>query len=135
MNSKNRIIIAIGIVIVVAGGAIWYMVANSHKTAAPAATNNSTNQQAAATITYDGMSFSLSNDKVASGSAVKVINSSSGDALSFDSDPHPSHTDNPELNQGDIEPGQSKTFTLTAKGTWGFHNHENPDQHGTITVE
>jgi hypothetical protein len=53
----------------------------------------------------------------------------------MDSDPHPTHTDNPQLNQGDIAFGASKTFTLTTKGTWGFHNHHDATQHGTITVK
>jgi plastocyanin len=146
MNSKNRIIIAVVVVIVIAGAAVWYMVANPNKTAAPAAssnpssssssnsTNNSTTQEIAATITYNGDSFSVSNDKVKSGSSVKVVNSSDKE-LDFDSDPHPVHTDNTELNEGDIAPGKSKTFTLTKTGTWGFHNHLDASQHGNITVE
>lgn len=64
-----------------------------------------------------------------------TVRNDSSSALDFDSDPHPVHTDNPQLNAGPIEPGQSKTVTLTNKGTWGFHNHDAPSEHGTITVQ
>lgn len=140
MSSKNRVIIAIVVVVIVAGGAIWYMVANSKKTAAPAANNNSSSQsnnstkEVASTITYDGNTFSVSSEKVKAGASIKVVNTSDKE-LNFDSDPHPTHTDNTELNEGTIAPGESKVFTLTKVGTWGFHNHLDSSQHGTITVE
>lgn len=136
MSNTKRIIIAVIAVIVVAGVGIWYMIATSNKTSAPSAPGaaKETDQSAAATITYDGTTFSLSTDKVTSGSNVTVINQSDKE-LDFDSDPHPVHTDNTELNEGLIAPGESATFTLKTKGTWGFHNHLDADQRGSITVE
>jgi len=89
--------------------------------------------QVAMTITYDGSSFSESADSITAGQTVKVVNASNK-TLDFDSDPHPVHTDNTELNAGDIEPGQSKTFIIDKKGTWGYHNHLDASQHGSITV-
>ena len=141
MNNKNRIIVAVVAVIVVLGAAVVYAVINANKTAAPAASSStsssssssSTNQNIASVITYDGSTFSLSTGTVAGGSQVEIKNASNSE-LDFDSDPHPTHTDEPELNQGNVAPGQSKTFTITKKGTWGFHNHLDPSQHGTITV-
>lgn len=142
MSNRNRIIVAVIVVAVVVAGAIWYIIASSKKTTAPAATNNTSsssnnnasNQEVASTITYDGSSFSVSNSTVKSGATVKVVNNSDKE-LDFDSDPHPVHTDNTELNEGGIAPGESKTFTLTKTGTWGFHNHLDASQRGTITVE
>lgn len=136
MSSQQRIIIAIVAVLAVAGGIFWFISSNKSNTTT---TNNTTKTSEgvgdiAATITYDGTSFTLSRDTVAVGTEVKVLNTSDQD-LAFDSDPHPVHTDNPELNAGDIAPGKSKTFTLTEKGTWGFHNHLNAQQRGSITVE
>lgn len=96
--------------------------------------SNTTNAEVAMTITYDGNGFSESANSIKVGQAVKVVNSSNT-PLSFDSDPHPVHTDNTELNAGDVEPGQSKTFVIDKKGTWGYHNHLDPSQHGSITVE
>ena len=142
MSTAKRLTIAIIAVIVIAGGALWYMMMYKNqpeKTTTSTATNqkasntSDTSKSIASTIAYDGSSFSLSTSSITSGSTVKIMNSSSKD-LDFDSDPHPTHTDNPELNQGNIGPGESKTFTLTTKGTWGFHNHLDPSQHGNITV-
>jgi len=137
MSKTSRIIIAVVAVIIIAGGAVWFMMAK--KTAAPAATDTSssdsnTSGDVASTITYNGSFFKVSNDRIKSGSIVKVSNNSDKE-LDFDSDPHPVHTDNTELNEGDIAPGKSKIFTLVKVGTWGFHNHLDASQHGTITVE
>jgi len=144
MNNKHRVLIAIIAVVIVVGAAVAYAMINASNTAAPAtnsnsssspssSSSNSTNQTVASVITYDGSTFNLSVSTVAAGSRVEIKNASTS-PLDFDSDPHPTHTDEPELNQGAVDPGQSKTFTITKKGTWGFHNHEDPTQHGNITV-
>lgn len=135
MNTSTKITVGIIALVVVIGGAI--IIFKPSKTNAPSSQSSSSTDntaQAAVTITYDGNSFKLSGTTVKSGESVKVINGSQDD-LDFDSDPHPVHTDNPELNAGDIAPGQSKTFKLETKGTWGFHNHLNASQKGELTVE
>lgn len=45
------------------------------------------------------------------------------------SDPHPEHTDCPEINNvGLISPGQTKeTGNLNIVRTCGYHDHNNPD--------
>jgi plastocyanin len=47
----------------------------------------------------------------------------------MDSDPHPEHTDCPEINQVDyLTPGQSRqTGNLNIARTCGFHDHRQPD--------
>jgi hypothetical protein len=55
------------------------------------------------------------------------------------SDPHPEHTNCPELNQvGHLEPGQSRlTGNLNVARACGFHDHIRPDVaalKGTITI-
>lgn len=86
------------------------------------------------TITYTNGGFSQSTITVKAGSAVTIKNDSSR-VLQFDSDPHPQHTDNPELNIGNVAPGQSKSFTVTKTGTHGFHNHANASHNGLLVVE
>lgn len=143
MNNFIKIVVAVVVVAAVAGGVLL----TTNKSTSPAtskkpnasssnSSHNSTDQsgEVAATITYDGTSFQTSSNSVTSGSLIKVINQSDSD-LDFDSDPHPVHTDNPELNVGDIPAGESKTIKLTTKGTWGFHNHLDASQQGKITVE
>jgi plastocyanin len=55
------------------------------------------------------------------------------------SDPHPGHSDCPEINQaGLLQPGQSKeTGNLVTIRTCGYHDHENPETaslRGRITI-
>jgi len=103
-------------------------------TVTPTPASPSPTPAASTTITYNGSGFSPSTLTVKSGTIVTVKNNSSS-ALQFNSDPHPSHTDNPELNIGSVSEGGSRTFTATAKGTWGYHNHLDSSQTGTIKVE
>jgi hypothetical protein len=76
---------------------------------------------------------------VARGSQVTMINNDSN-THEMDSDPHPEHTDCPELNQiGFMNPGQSRSSgnLLTARRC-GFHDHNRPDTNslkGTITIQ
>lgn len=51
------------------------------------------------------------------------------------SNPHPTHTDIPGFETTAIMMGQSWSFTFTQTGTWGYHNHNFPDQGGTVTVQ
>src|SRR6187551_3627758 len=60
---------------------------------------------------------------VARGTRVTVINNDSR-AREFSSDPHPEHTNCPELNQvGHLEPGQQReSGNLNVARTCGFHD-------------
>ena len=58
----------------------------------------------------------------------------------MESDPHPVHTDCPEINQaGFMTPGQTKlTGNLNTRRTCGFHDHdmsENQSLQGTIIIQ
>lgn len=90
--------------------------------------------EASAVITYTQSGFSPSTVTVKSGDTVSIKNNSDI-AIQFNSDPHPTHTENEELNAGSVGPGETKTFTVNQKGTFGFHNHFNDDQKGTITIQ
>jgi plastocyanin len=65
---------------------------------------------------------------VSPGARVLFMNS---DSRSHDmtSDPHPEHSDCPEINSvGLLSPGQSReTGNLVVGRTCGFHDHDNPD--------
>ena len=76
---------------------------------------------------------------VARGSQVTILNSDSK-VHEMDSDPHPEHTDCPELNQIDfLNPGQSRqSGNLNTARRCGFHDHNSPDTaslKGTITIQ
>jgi hypothetical protein len=56
------------------------------------------------------------------------------------SDPHPTHTNCPEINQaGNLFPGQSRqTGAMNTVRRCGFHDHGEPDNgrlQGSITVQ
>lgn len=71
---------------------------------------------------------------ISAGTVVNVVNNSSK-ILNFYSDPEGAHDDNPELNIGQIEPGASAKFTAMTIGTWGFHNHSDTADSGSIFVK
>ena len=76
---------------------------------------------------------------VARGSQVTMINNDSR-VHEMDSDPHPEHTQCPELNQIDfLNPGQSRSSgNLNTARTCGMHDHSDPDRSSlkaTITIQ
>ena len=92
------------------------------------------NKVPAVTIEYTDDGFTPSNITVRTGDTVKVVNKSS-QSLEFASDPHPVHTKDADLNQQVLAAGQSQTFVVTKKGTYGYHDHLNASRTGTITIE
>lgn len=141
MSNTGKIIIAAVVVVIIAGGA-WILASTKNNNSAPNTEQDTTQTESndqkaaetAATITYGEAGFSPSTLTIKSGQAVKIVNETN-QVIKFASDPHPSHTNNPELNSGDILPNGSTTITLTKKGEWGFHNHFDPAMQGTIKVE
>lgn len=92
------------------------------------------NPAASGMIVFNGSQFSPASLTVKSGAAVTIKNASSND-LQMDSDPHPVHTDDTDLNVGMVSPGQSKTFIVTKTGSYGFHDHLDPSIRGEITIK
>lgn len=139
-------IIGIVAVVVIGGGGYLLLHKDSNKSDQPSQSsasqssetsnesNNTPSQPAAATITYSDNGFSPATVTVKSGDTVAIKNTSS-QPLQFDSDPHPDHTDDPELNVGIVNPGKEATFTVTTTGSHGYHNHLNSSDRGTIIVQ
>ena len=98
--------------------------------------NETTNSSSSTsnTITFDGNSFSPAKLTVTSGTTITIKNASSED-MQFDSDPHPIHTGDADLNVGAVAAGESMTFTVKKTGTFGYHDHLDPSITGTIVVE
>jgi plastocyanin len=68
---------------------------------------------------------------VTPGTRVTFVNNDSR-AHDMSSDPHPEHTDCPEIDQvGFLQPGQSRqTGNLNTARTCGFHDHNQPNDDG-----
>lgn len=106
---------------------------NTADTGENLSSNSGQATESQAVIKYTDNGFDPQTITVESGTKVTVQNASSN-PLQFDSDPHPEHTEDPELNIGRINPGESKTITVTTKGSHGYHNHLNSGDTGTIIV-
>lgn len=131
---SKRIIIGVIILILLGAGAYLFLKQSNTTTTTTNVTNTQADKPAAATITYSDSGYSPAEVTVKSGDTVEIKNTSSR-AMQFDSDPHPIHTDNPDLNVGSVNPGESMTFTVTKTGEYGYHNHLNPSDTGKIIVE
>lgn len=92
----------------------------------------------AATITITAAGVSPSSVTVAPGSRVTFVNNDSR-PHDMASDPHPAHTDCPEINVGFIAAGASGTTqNLNTARTCGFHDHNQPNVSslmGTIRIQ
>ena len=92
----------------------------------------------AATITITAAGVSPSSVTVSAGSRVTFVNNDSR-PHDMNSDPHPEHTDCPEINVGFLAAGQSGTTqNLNRVRTCGFHDHNQPDVQslkGTIRIQ
>ena len=91
-----------------------------------------------ATITLTSSGASPRSATVSAGQRVSFVNNDSR-PHTMDSDPHPLHTDCPELSVGFVAAGASATSqNLTARRSCGFHDHDNPTNsafQGTITIQ
>lgn len=76
--------------------------------------------------------------KVPSGASITYFNQSD-EELAVAPDPHPIHTGNKEVSAGEftlnVAPHESKQVTLTNKGTFGVHDHNNSSARLVIVVQ
>jgi plastocyanin len=128
--------IALALAVTAAGAAACAGGSSSGSTAAPTpgAPASST-----ATITLTSSGASPKTVTISAGGQVTFINSDSR-THNMQSDPHPEHTDCPELAQvGFLTPGQSRTSgNLNIVRTCGYHDHDdfsNTRFQGNIVIQ
>ncbi len=94
--------------------------------------------QGSQVVTFTDSGVNPAQVTVKSGQTVTWTNNSSK-TVQVASNPHPTHTANRELSNGqsvlDLASGKSASVTLTKTGTWGFHDHLNPSTVGTVIVQ
>ncbi len=107
----------------------------------PSAVPPATNSQYI--VTYTNSGFSPNTLAVPRGGTVMFKNSAS-DGVRVSSNPHPIHNGYPTTGGcvsstfdscAIIPPGGSWSFTFGIRGSWGYHNHLNPSEGGTIVVQ
>ena len=78
------------------------------------------------------------NITVAVGARVTFVNQDTR-SRDISSNPHPSHTQCPPINEvGLLQPGQSRTTGALTAGTCGYHDHNDPDNtsiRGQIVIQ
>jgi plastocyanin len=106
---------------------------SSTSSTTPSDTPSSTN-----TMTITASGISPKNIVVSAGSQVTFVNNDTVDHEPS-SDPHPEHTDCPDIDAVFVVPGQSRqTKNLITKKVCGIHDHLNPGNNalkGTITIQ
>lgn len=146
MRKPVAISITVIIIVVLLIGlfAWWYAAAQKAAAPAPSNTEQSTTETPPSddvaeapnegiTIVFTNSGFEDSSYMVKAGQTVTVKNDSSME-VEFSSDEHPTHTDNPELNMEDLQPGETQTFTPENAGTWGIHDHRHAQYTTTLIV-
>lgn len=133
MNVK-ALIVVLAVVVAIAIGGGYLVLHKSPTSMQPQSAHSANSQSVPNTIVFNGTMFTPAMLSVAPGTTVTIKNTSSQE-LQMDSDPHPVHTDDTDLNVGQILPDQSKMFTVTKTGTFGYYDHLDPSIQGKITIE
>lgn len=156
MNNNTVIGIVIVLVLVVGG---WLLFRGSpapslNTQPSPAETSSQTTggtpatEPTAVTITYTDQGFSPKTLSVPVGTAVTWVNQSSG-RMWIASANHPTHTVYSGTSLSEhcpdttnsafdectaVSPGGSYSFTFNKVGAWGYHNHAQASDFGSVTV-
>jgi plastocyanin len=139
---RNSLVYGLAAALVVAATAVACGGGSSSPTTptTPTSPTNPTTPSDTATITIgaDGR-VSPASVTITRGGRVTMINNHNT-THDMSSDPHPDHTQCPELNQwGFMQPGQQRTSgNLNVARTCGFHDHNrdtDPNLKGTITIQ
>ena len=110
--------------------------------------NASTSAATSATVTLQKGAFSPSMVTIAYGGTVTFVDGGN-EKMWVASDPHPVHSgyDGTSVSThcaagytgaapfDQCSAGTSYSFTFNKTGTWGFHNHQNPGETGTVVVQ
>ncbi len=138
---NKLLIIGILLVVVVVGG--YFLLKGKNYTQPQVDTTTNTAQPSQATqatqisansVEYASGGFSPSSITVKKGTTVTWTNKDT-DPVWVASNPHPTHTDLPGFDaKKQVQPNETYSFTFEKVGNWGYHNHMNPSQGGTVVV-
>lgn len=138
-SNKNFVIAGIVILILVLGGFLLLRrdTNTEERNVAPTTENEAASllETEEVLVRYTDNGFEPSSLQVSTGTVVAFLNVSSGPMWTA-SAVHPTHQILPEFDAREaIQPDGSYWYIFTRVGTWGFHDHMNPQHVGTIVVE
>ncbi len=144
MNIKYKIIIPLSLVALLAAACNSKSTPSANNQSGNAGNNNITAipQNAQNVVTYTDNGFSPKTLTIKKGDTVVFENKASDDAR-VASNPHPIHNGYPTTGGcvgstfdscANIAPNQAWSFKFDIVGSWGYHNHLNPSEGGTIVV-
>lgn len=132
MNKRGLIFIILIISVI----GIFTLAGNANKnakiTTMPTVSQNENIPETIVTVANTG--FNPQAVKIKVGTKVVWMNKS-GSMVTVNSASHPAHTAYPSLNLGQFPNGSSVSLVFDKPGTYKYHNHLNPTQFGSVTVE
>lgn len=131
------VLLIVGFVLLKQRGGTEVMAPTGEEVPAPQSqTATSTEQpKTQAEVIYNASGFNPKTLTIKAGETVVFKNNSSKDFWPA-SAVHPTHAIYPEFDaKKAIEAGGTYSFTFTRVGSWKYHNHLNPADTGTITVQ
>ena len=149
----KKIILAVVVLVILAGGVLLFTRSKATapstpammyktptqtqtQTAAPSVsvTTSSTTSTQQQTVNVTANGFDPQTVTVKAGTRVVWMNKSGGSVF-VASNNHPTHLLYPPLNLGQFADGSSVQLVFDKPGSYGYHNHLNPSQTGTIVVQ
>lgn len=86
------------------------------------------------TILFKDGFFIPANISMKAGATISFVNESDED-MWVAANPHPTHTSLPGFDsKRNYKKGEVYKYTFVKKGSFGYHNHLNPQSRGTLTV-
>jgi plastocyanin len=145
--SKNNIIAIVVVLVLLIAGVLLFTSSNystlTNNNPGPQNTPTGSVSGNTVTVAYTDSGFSPKTVTVKKGDTVVFVDNAS-DAFRVASDPHPLHNGYPTTGGcvastfdscSNIAPGQSWPFVFDIVGSWGYHNHLNPSEKGTVIVQ
>lgn len=144
MNIK---LIALIIVIAAAAVGAVVLVNGSHKSANTTSVTTPTStpgcrkdecshvtQGPSATVVFQNGQFTPKTITIKVGQSVSFLNMSNSQ-IQVASDPHPTHTNLKGFQSNNLDKDDAYLFIFLKAGTWGYHDHLNPSNTGTVIVQ
>ena len=134
MNNKKKLSVALGAIVLLILSIVLF---NKKVNPPQAVEQNVALEQPVVpnnTVLYKDGFFMPANMSIKAGTTISFINESD-EELWVAANPHPAHTSLPGFDaKRGYKKGEVYKYTFNKKGSFGYHNHLNPQSRGTLTV-